>query len=116
MDIYSNAIQDERVRCYLPVTRIMTEKIFLGAEALVTPPPEIQLFLWGKTKSECTIQPEGWFLIDFRSELHGGIRLLSREGEKNPPSLRRVRQRSHAGTVSGSCCSRRKTSWPCGTE
>lgn len=38
MDIYSNAIQDERVRCYLPVTRIMTEKIFLGAEALVPPP------------------------------------------------------------------------------
>lgn len=44
MDIYSNAIQDERVRCYLPVTRIMTEKIFLGAEALVTPPLKSNCF------------------------------------------------------------------------
>ena len=115
MNLYSNAIEDERVRRYLPVNRVMAGENFSGAEAVVNN-PEVQLFLWGKTKSECTIQPEGWFLIDFRSELHGGIRLLSREGEKNPPSLRRVRQRSHAGTVSGSCCSRRKTSWPCGTE
>ncbi|MEI3005755.1 MAG: hypothetical protein V8T87_14225 [Victivallales bacterium] len=81
MNLYSNAIEDERVRRYLPVNRVMTGENFLGAEAVVNN-PEVQLFLWGKTKPECTIQPGGWILVDFGIELHGGVRLLSREAGK----------------------------------
>ena len=81
MNLYSNAIEDERVRRYLPVNRVMAGENFLGAEAVVNN-PEVQLFLWGKTKPECTIQPGGWILVDFGIELHGGVRLLSREAGK----------------------------------
>lgn len=81
MNLYSNAIEDERVRRYLPVNRVMAGENFSGAEAVVNN-PEVQLFLWGKTKPECTIQPGGWILVDFGIELHGGVRLLSREAGK----------------------------------
>ena len=97
MNLYSNAIEDERVRRYLPVNRVMAGENVLGAEAVVNN-PEVQLFLWGKTKPECTIQPGGWILVDFGIELHGGVRLLSREAGKI-----RLRFGESAGE-SGSCC------------
>ncbi len=74
--IYQNSIADERVRRYLPCTRITASSGAETPDALVGN-LEKQIFLWGKKGRVCKIAPQGFILLDFGIELHGGVRLLS---------------------------------------
>ena len=76
MPLYPNAIRDERVRDYLPVSRVMLAKAVGNAEILPGN-TAVQVSLSGLEKC-CVLKRGAVMLVDFGVELHGGIRIVNR--------------------------------------
>ena len=76
MPLYPNAIRDERVRDYLPVSRVMVAEGVEGAE-LLRGNTAVQVSLSGLEKC-CVLKRGAALLVDFGVELHGGIRIVNR--------------------------------------
>jgi hypothetical protein len=77
---YRNALRDSRVREYLPVTRLIWQENTSGAENLIGN-MQLQATIGGLMKYT-VLQPGGSLLVDFGIELHGGIRLITKNAGK----------------------------------
>ena len=81
MSIFHNSIRDERARRYVPSSRVVAYENVVESEAVLCN-FETQVSPWGNLNRESIIKPGGWILLDYGVELHGGIRLLSRNRGK----------------------------------
>ena len=80
MKLYPEAINDDRIRQYLPTAAVVAESGSNGSEYLIGN-REPAIFLWGDIPT-CKIAPGGWVLLDFGIELHGGVRLVNCDAAK----------------------------------
>lgn len=76
MSFYPNGIRDERVREYLPCTRIVWQENVSGSELLLGN-REIQPVLEDTFGEFVRFGKAGSILLDFGMELHGGIRIIN---------------------------------------
>jgi len=75
MSFYQNSIPDERIREYLPSTRIMAAEKCTSSEILIGK-RAIQLD-WADSAHCAVLQSGGFIILDFGLEFQGGIRLLN---------------------------------------
>ena len=76
MSFYPNAIRDERVREFLPCTRVVRQENVSGSEILPGN-REIQPILEDSFGEFVRFGKAGSILLDFGLELHGGIRIIN---------------------------------------
>ncbi len=75
MSFYPNSIRDDRIREYVPVCRILARKGSSGVEQWVGN-RNIQPLISASVPSG-VLNPGGSVLLDFGTELHGGIRIVN---------------------------------------
>lgn len=74
----ANAVCDKRVRKYLPCKRIVASD---GVENINLLVGSFEKQPYNTAKDKCTLKPGGWAILDFGSELNGGIRIVTAPGK-----------------------------------